>query len=307
MNRLGPSLLCGLALLAFTARAQMPPSPGGAITPPTPPTPGVPTSLMPPLPQAASPVTTFRQLLAAAPAERARLLTNRPPAVRARLLAKVQEYLALSPDDRELRLQATELRWYLTPLMRLPADQREARLATVPAEYQPIVRQRLMLWNILPPAMQQEFLTNDLPAHYFAQVTVSNAPAASAEHDKIATQFNQFFELTPAEKKRTLGTLSPAERAQMEQTLQSFEKMPLRQRMQCIHNYATFAGMSAQERAEFLKNASRWSKLTPQQRQAWRDLVDHVPQWPPMPMPPVPAILMPPSPVKPAHPSVATN
>ena len=304
MNRLGTTLLCLAALLAFTARAQMPPSPGGAITPPTP---GVPARIIPPLPQATSPVAIFRQLLAVAPAERARLLTNRPPAVRARLLAKVQEYLALSPDDRELRLQATELRWYLTPLMRLPADQREARLATVPETYRGIIRQRLMLWNILPPAMQQEFLTNDLPAHYFAQVTVSNAPAASAEHDKIAAQFNQFFELTPAEKKRTLGTLSPTERAQREQTLQSFEKMPPRQRMQCIRNYATFAGMSATERAEFLKNASRWSQMTPQQRQTWRDLVDHVPQWPPMPMPPVPAILMPPSPVKPAHPSVATN
>ena len=304
MNRLGTTLLCLAALLAFTARAQMPPSPGGAITPPTP---GVPARIIPPLPQATSPVAIFRQLLAVAPAERARLLTNRPPAVRARLLAKVQEYLALSPDDRELRLQATELRWYLTPLMRLPADQREARLATVPETYRGIIRQRLMLWNILPPAMQQEFLTNDLPAHYFAQVTVSNAPAASAEHDKIATQFNQFFELTPAEKKRTLGTLSPTERAQMEQTLQSFEKMPPRQRMQCIRNYATFAGMSATERAEFLKNASRWSQMTPQQRQTWRDLVDHVPQWPPMPTPPVPAILLPPSPVKPVHPSVATN
>ena len=304
MNRLGTTLLCLAALLAFTARAQMPPSPGGAITPPTP---GVPARIIPPLPQATSPVAIFRQLLAVAPAERARLLTNRPPAVRARLLAKVQEYLALSPDDRELRLQATELRWYLTPLMRLPADQREARLATVPETYRGIIRQRLMLWNILPPAMQQEFLTNDLPAHYFAQVTVSNAPAASAEHDKIAAQFNQFFELTPAEKKRTLGTLSPTERAQMEQTLQSFEKMPPRQRMQCIRNYATFAGMSATERAEFLKNASRWSQMTPQQRQTWRDLVDHVPQWPPMPTPPVPAILLPPSPVKPVHPSVATN
>ena len=304
MTRLGTTLLCLAALLAFTARAQMPPSPGGVITPPTP---DVPARIIPPLPQATSPVAIFRQLLAAAPAERARLLTNRPPAVRARLLAKVQEYLALSPDDRELRLQATELRWYLTPLMRLPADQREARLATVPETYRGIIRQRLMLWNILPPAMQQEFLNNDLPAHYFAQVTVSNAPAASAEHDKIAAQFNQFFELTPAEKKRTLGTLSPVERAQMEQTLQSFEKLPVRQRMQCIRNYATFAGMSATERAEFLKNASRWSQMTPQQRQTWRDLVDHVPQWPPMPTPPVPAILLPPSPVKPVHPSVATN
>ena len=304
MKRWGTTILWLVALLALTAQAQMRPTPGGSITPPTP---GAPASLMPPLPTAPSPVTAFRQLLTATPVERTRLLTNRPPAVRARLLAKVQEYLALAPDDRELRLQATELRWYLTPLMRLPADQREARIAAVPETYRALVRQRLMLWNLLPPTLQQEFLTNDLPAHYFAQVTLSNAPAGNPEHDKIAAQFNQFFELTPAQKKRALGTLSPAERTQMEQTLQSFEKLPPRQRMQCIRNYATFAGMSATERAEFLKNASRWSQMTPQQRQTWRDLVDHVPQWPPMPMPPVPSLLVPHPPVKPAHPSVATN
>lgn len=303
MKRLGTTLLCLVASATLMVQAQTPPAPGQVPAHAG----GVPASLVPPPPPTTSPVALFRQLLAAEPNERTRLVANRPPAVRARLLAKVQEYLALAPDDRELRLQATELRWYLTPLMRLPADQRDARLAAVPVEYRAIVQQRLMLWSILPPALQQEFLTNDLPAHYFAQVTVSNAPAANPEHEKMAAQFNQFFELTPAEKHRTLGALSPGERAQMEQTLASFEKMPPRQRMQCIRNYTTFAGMSAAERAEFLKNASRWSQLSPQQRQAWRDLVDHVPQLPPMPAPPVPAFLLPHPPVKPAHPSVATN
>ena len=58
-----------------------------------------------------SPVYFFRQLLAMTPQEREDYLTNRPPEIHERILAKVHEYLALEPDERELRLRATELRW----------------------------------------------------------------------------------------------------------------------------------------------------------------------------------------------------
>ena len=57
--------------------------------------------------------------------------------------------------------------------------------------------------------------------------------------------------------------------------------------------------MSREDRTEFLKNAQRWSKMTAPERQAWRDLVAHVPLWPPLPateiMPPLPPGIMPPS------------
>ena len=57
------------------------------------------------------------------PDERENFLTNRPPEIRKRILAKVGEYEALDPDERELRLRATELRWYLMPLLRECADE----------------------------------------------------------------------------------------------------------------------------------------------------------------------------------------
>jgi hypothetical protein len=45
--------------------------------------------------------------------------------------------------------------------------------------------------------------------------------------------------------------------------------------------------MSDAERAEFLKNAESWAKMSPQERQTWRDLVARIPLWPPtLQMPP---------------------
>jgi hypothetical protein len=286
---------------AFSTAAQSP-------TTPVPPNSRPPaTNLIPIIPKPQSPVTYFRQLLAMNPAERNNSLTNRPPEARARILAKVREYQMLGPDERELRLRATELRWWLTPLLQMPATDREARLAQVPEDLQGLVQSRLKQWDILPPPVQQELLANDRTLHYFARVETTNTIAVSPGQQKISDQFNQFFELTPTEKKQTLSTLSDAERAQMEKTLKTFEQLPPQQRLLCVRNYTKFAGMSATERAEFLKNAESWSKLPPKERQAWRDLVNRIPEWPPMPPPVVPPNLIPHPTPKVPRASMATN
>jgi hypothetical protein len=227
-----------------------------------------------------------------------------------RILAKVQEYQSLSPDERELRLRASELRWYIMPLLQMAPTNRPANLARIPQDLRDIVKIRLLEWDTLPPPLKQEFLENDRTMYYFVHVT---PPANSADNladeqrQKISAQFSRFLELTPAEKADTLETLSAAERVQMQKTLQSFEQLPPQQQSQCINNYAKFAGISAAERAEFLKNAERWSQMSPAERQTWRDLVAHVPEWPPLP-----PYLFPPGFVRSAPPdvpraNVATN
>ena len=240
------------------------------------------TNLVPPPPQ--SPVNSFRQLLSMSPAERNKLLADRPPQARAHIMAKVREYLALGPDECELRLRATELRWYLMPLLQMPPTNRTVRLAQVPPALQKLVKMRLAEWDLLPPGLQKEFLASDRTLNaVVAHVETPNPPSPDPRQQKIAEQFKQFLDLTPVEKQKLLGTLSGAERAQMEKTLTTFDGLPAQQRALCVQNYAKFAGMSDDERAEFLKNAESWSKMSPQERQAWRDLVSRIPLWPPMP------------------------
>ena len=287
-----------------------------------------PTNLsLPPLPHLKSPVDLFRELLAMTTAERENYLTNRPPGIRARILAKVHEYEALDPNERELRLRATELRWYLLPLMHESPTNRTARLATIPADLQPLLKNRLRQWDILPPALKAEFLASERTLRYFTHVDPSNSPSlpplpqdqrrhhnpsgpdlahwntlSEEQRQKIAAQCSRFFELTPMEKKKTLNTLSDAERQQMEKTLETFGKLPPAQRRKCIRAFTEFAGLSAQEKQDFLKNAQRWSQMSPKERQTWRDLVTHVPEWQPLPS----ALILPPMP--PAfHPPLATN
>ena len=270
-----------------------------------------PTNLpLPSMARVKSPVDLFRELLAMTPAERENHLTNRPPGIRARILAKVCEYEALDPNERELRLRATEMRWYLLPLLHESPTNRTERLAAIPDDLRVLVNSRLVQWDILPPPFQKEFFESERALRYFTRVDLPNGPPVPSlppgrgrhhgPHDpdlahwnalsedqrqKVTAQFNQFFELTP-----------------MEKTLETFGKLPPAQRLQCIHAFTEFAGLSAQEKQDFLKNAQRWSQMSPKERQTWRDLVTHVPAWPPLP----PALIMPPMPPL-YHPALATN
>src|SRR5205823_9681934 len=87
-------------------------------------------------------------------------------------------------------------------------------------------------------------------------------------------------ELTPQEKERALNTISEPERKQMEKTLRSFGQLTQAQRARCIRSFEKFAGLSIEERNQFLKNADRWKLMTPDQRQAWREVVSKIPMLP---------------------------
>jgi hypothetical protein len=264
---------------------------------------------LPPLPRAIkpSPVELFRQLLELSPVEQKNFLTNRPPEQQQRILAKVREYESLKPDARELRLRATELAWYLTPLLKCTATNRAEKLAALPDEPRREVTERLREWDKLSAAAQADLLANETTLRYFTQSENGN-PAALAsisparreklqagvaawralpaeQREQQLARFNQFFELTDAEKTRALGKFTDAERTAMEKTLARFDKLPKLQRESCIRAFTKFTAMTVEERQQFLKNAERWQTLSLDARQQWRSLVAKLatPTAPPLP------------------------
>ena len=243
-------------------------------------------------------------------AEGARGLSDQPPAGNPRAHPRQGPRISRARPERT-RIAAGRHGIALVSAAAVPHSpaNRDARLAQVPDDLRELVEDPAGAMGRAAAADAAGIFGQRPRAAYFSHVEPTNArrPGGSAdrpckqarwqalsedERQKIAAQFNQFFELTPEEKQKTLNTLSDAERAQMEKTLQSFDKLPPAQRAQCIRAFTKFAGMSPAERAEFLKNAERWSQMPPKERQAWRDLVAQVPLWPPLP----PALIMPPMP-----------
>jgi len=282
--------------------ASIPPNPVGTQSPASPISPpSSPKAIpVPPLPSV-SPVEQFRELLAMNTIERRRFLAERPEATRKQILAKIREYESLKPEQRELRLKATELRWWLMPLMRTPAKDRAAQLGMIPADSRELVDSRLREWDKLSPAVQKELLDNEATLRYFAETEGPSAsyPAArrqkldagiaqwqtlpEARRREIAHRFEQFFGLTNPEKEKVLRTVSDAERRQIEKTLKSFGSLPAQQRAQCIRSFGKLASLTPAERQQFLKNAERWQLMTPSERQDWRNLVARLSSQPPLP------------------------
>jgi hypothetical protein len=127
-------------------------------------------TVMPPLPQAQSPVDFFRQLLAMSPQDRENFLTNRPPEVRERILAKVQRISGARPgrtrvaparDGIALVSDAAAAR-----IGRRTATRNWRRCPKTSATCQKPPHE----WDILPPPLQQEFLDNERTLHYFSHV-----------------------------------------------------------------------------------------------------------------------------------------
>jgi len=263
----------------------------------------------PPFPTLKSPVDSFRTLLVMPTAERRQFIATRNTNAQERLVQKLREYQALSPEQRELRLKATELRWYLQPLMRSPATNRPAQLALIPENLRDMVADRLEQWDRVPSPVQQMFLTNEQAVGYLARLDApTNFPPRPTIQirQKMIDRVNQLFDLTPNEKEKVLATLSDAERQQMERTLDAFKKLSPAQRRQCLLSFKQFTEMSAAERQEFLKNAERWSQMTPAERQSWREVVSAAPNMPPAPFIRVPTPPVPTNPHKPVS-AVATN
>lgn len=326
MNRLRLTVwfCCGLFLIPLAWAG-----PEAAKTVPAPP-PAPPTD-QPPIPVAKSPVDLFRELLAMAPAERKRTLTNRPAEVQRQILAKVREYETLRANERELRLQATELRYYLLPVLSSPATNRAAQLVRIPEPARKLVITRLRQWDQLSPEVQKELLDNEAAIRYFTEAAASvpdprraAAEIAStrqqkleaslarwralpeADRNQIERRFHTFFELSTDEKRQALGSLSVSERQQIEKTLNSFSSLPPPQRLQCIRAFEKFASLPVEERQQFLKNAERWKLMSPDERKKWRDLVTRLATQPPLPPGARPSLTMPPIPSATSR-SLATN
>jgi hypothetical protein len=274
----------------------------------------------PPLPQPAkSPVDFFRELLAMSFAERSQALADRAPESRKQILAKIREYEAMKPSARELRLRATELRWYLLPLMRIEATNRTVQLGLIPPDIRPLVDTRLKEWDLLPSEVQKDFLKREAAIRIFTLVQAggntnqviggenisSNRQSkiekevrelremSSEKRDLLLSRYDRYMGLSEEEKNKTLETISGPERVQIEKTLQKFENLTPEQRAACLRSFVQLKKLKPDERQEFLRNAAKWSKMSPDERKQWQELVDRVQLLPPSmqpvaPLPPKP-------------------
>jgi hypothetical protein len=268
----------------------------------------------PPMPP--SPIAEFRGWLEQSPEQRQLALAKRSQKSRQMLERKIEEYRALSPEERERRLSASEMQWYLKRLMVMPPAQRERAMSMVPVPWQPMVMERLSLWDKMAPEIRQRARDHKLVVEYLSTppdlqraVLLSLSPQErqtltqriaewkilpALDRERMDERLEEFFNTAPEKQAQTINSFTDAERKVMKKTLEDFRALKWEQRALCIQSFANFtkrfAEMNPEERISFLKNVERWQEMTQQERDMWRQVVSVLPPMPelPQPQPPVP-------------------
>ena len=301
------SILLFLSLLCGAVHAQAPAAPLPVVMPPIPP----------------SPISQFRQWLRLPAADREKPLADYTESKRMILRQKLQEYEAMSPEQRERRLQMLELRWYLRPLMSAAPEQRGDYHEMMPPRLHETITSRLEKWDALAPETRREMLANEdsreLVTRHFVQLRRTPVQAqdlhpldagqrallqenlkrwnqtSPAQREKMGDHLATFFDLSRPDQDRALGQLSDAERQEMQKTLDAFAQLSSEHRRACVDSFQKFATMTPRERGAFLKNAARWQQMSVQDRETWRRLVSKLPPMPPTPIviPPFPQTSLP--------------
>jgi hypothetical protein len=256
-----------------------------------------------------SPVQVIRELLARPETERAEMLAMYPPGLREPVEAKVREYAAMSAESREQRFLATDLRHFLTQLMPLDVPSQNAALSQVPEPIREAVELRLQQWQLYLPQMKEEVLANEQVVRYFTQIGITSEqdrqlllditpPEMRAPMEKriaewnalpketrtrVFAQVNQFFELTPEEREKSLRILSGPERDAMRETLDTFAGLTVEQRQMCVRSFEKFSRLTLAERRQFFQKAEIWSRMTAAERELWKELVSRARELPPFP------------------------
>ncbi len=248
--------------------------------------------------------------------------------------AKIKEYAALTPEQREMRIENTHrtvmLREHLKPLMKASPLERADRLREVPDADRALLESRLKIWDALPSEVQKLVLEHDSALHYFARYETSPAeqreaymnmlPSSvrrrleedilewndvpAARRDVMKQAFASLFTLSDEDQEKALTYLPEAERRKLEEALDQFGDLTPAQREKCIQAYQKFLGLSPVGRQQFMSNAEVWKQMDEGERNAWRALVSKLPPQnvSPAPAAQVPESLKTPPPVPSAKP-----
>jgi hypothetical protein len=246
-----------------------------------------------------SPVELFRMLLTTNAAGREAWLATRPQSRRV-IEAKLSEYQGMTPEERDARLLASQLRWYLPPLMNMPPADRERVLSAIPQPERKLIQQRLGELGILPPALQNGIITNQTVFRLFEAAERRDGSnnnmingITGEQRVKLEQQYQTWrtlVDLPPKVRTKTLSQLTETERTQMELTLSQFRNLGAAEREQALRGFKKFAELSPLERAIFLKTAERWRTMSESDRALWRKIVALLQSPstpPPLPNPPM--------------------
>jgi hypothetical protein len=254
-----------------------------------------------------SPVEKFRLLLEASSSELNSELDAYPEETRSRISVKIEEYRKLSVEKRRQKLTATELRWYLPPLLNADQVTRDFHLRKLEPGLAEVIHQRLMTWDSLPEDLKSSSSKSNLIIGHLSKApsinpplptpsapgTVTTAPSLPTDpgnsvSEDLADPVSQerlqrlkaYFEMNQEAKNATLKDASLMSDSIFMSRLKWLETMPEQLRERVLSHLIRFQELSVEEKKAFGKSIKTWNRLPQPEKQALRNLVKKTPPFP---------------------------
>jgi hypothetical protein len=267
-------------------------------------------------PHSATPVDGFRELLALDLAEREEHLADKKGEQQDYLRELLNEFDALTPTQRELRLRLLELRYRLLPLLSIEPTERLEKFGKIPADQRQFIEAQLRFWDQMSERDRELALKEPDSWSFLPFLARQSAPdmtppplpertrlleaeiakwraLAPEARERSARGLLRFLELDASQQGRVLDSVSAPQRGHLEQIAAAYRQLSPQKRRECLVAFARLAAIDEDERKLFWRKAARWEEMSPEQRAAWRSFTAQLPPLPPgagpvLDLPPIP-------------------
>jgi hypothetical protein len=237
-----PLMLLAVAGISVSLRAE----PGANLAPAA-------TATTADLPVLQPPLKLFRELLAMKPAQRQQQLAQWMPEKRARVLAKLSEYEAMTPAAREQSFRTTELHWYLQHFLSNDSTNNNIQLSQVPEPYRQMVSDRLAVWRILPPQVQQDVMEHEAARDTFSdRLAVWKILPPQLQQEILAHENTRDFFLLGNRVSASAEVPPQIIPPPLRQELIRLDSLQPGQRQQAYANFESFFALTASEKKDVL-------------------------------------------------------
>ena len=262
-----------------------------------------------------SPVEKFRLLLEASSSELNSELDTYPEETRSRIRLKITEYRKLSVEKRRQKLVATELRWYLPPLLNVDQETRDLHLKKLEPILANVIYQRLLTWDTLPEDLKSSSSKSSLIIGHLSKAPSLNPPlpnpsasgtlasaaqpssqntpslpgapgnsgsvkASNPVSEERLQRLQAYFGMSQEAKNATLKDASLMSDSIFMSRLNWLETMPEQLWERVLSHLIRFQELSAEEKKAFGQSIKTWNRLPQAEKQAMRNLVKRTPPFP---------------------------
>nr|MBI1231025.1 hypothetical protein [Cytophagales bacterium] len=232
-----------------------------------------------------SPIEHFRFILNLSSEDLEKYIVRQKPHVQAILRKKVEEYASLSIAEKDFRLRATELHYYLDSLLEHNSTVSLASLPPLPESLREEIMRAVHFWNNLSNAQRDLLFTKKATISYLVSLSSENAPPMPVNRPAMSSEWANlyhFLQLPYEKQKDFLGSHKLNKAPKMQKVLEAFSKMSMDEKERSANALVCFLSFPRDLQDRVSDGLTHWNSLDPSERTVWREIAGRSPTIVPM-------------------------